>query len=458
MKRRFSAFIALVLVFLVIGFGVNGVPTTSVQAQDGEDEPAPYTTGVFPRAMAFDGENVWVANWVENTVTILAGTTGVQLKTIESNFVGREPVALAWDYVENVMWVASYADSRVSKFDKTGEFLEALDNSNHGVQQPIALLYDGAHIWVVNQGTGARNGTVLKIESATAFKIDEVEVGRYPTDITWDLANIWVSNGEDNSVSVFQADTGTRVDEITVNEFPISLVFDGVHIWVAHYDGSIALVQFQSRQLDENVVLDELPGRTIELYYAFERVWITNADGESIAKLQARTGELSTTETAGQFPGTMVATNNEIWVANWLDYSITLLSPAANETFEQATKVAENSGSLLIAPTITLTPTLVPIINCNPSMPSRLRPGDRGRIDEEGDTSDLRMRDAVGTTGTNVVGSFSPGTEFDVISGPECDEQSRAWYNVRLDDGTEGWFIEALGEDYTIEPVARPPQ
>ncbi len=453
MKRRFSTIIALVLVVLIISFGVSGVYAPKVQAQDGEEKPAPYTTGVFPRAMAFDGENVWVANWADNTLTILDGATGEQLKTIETEFVGREPVALAWDNVNGFMWVASYADSRVSKFTKTGEFIEALDNSNHGVQQPIALLFDGAHLWVVNQGTGARNGSVLKIESATAFKIDEVEVGRYPTDITWDLENIWVSNGEDNSLSVFEADTGAKVDEIAVNDFPMALAFDGVNIWVAHYDGTIALVSFQSRQVNSRIVLDELPGRTIDLYYAFERVWITNADDESIAKLQARTGELSTTETAGQFPGTMIATNNEIWVANWLDYSITLLSPAANETFENATEVAQDSTSLLIAPTITPTPTLVPIINCNPEMPSQFRPGDRGVVDEEGNTADLNMRSGVGTSNPRI-GGYPPGSTFVVLGQPECDSDNNAWYNVRMDeDDAEGWFIEALGDDYTIAPI-----
>lgn len=456
MKRRFSTLLALCLVIIIITLGVSTVPMTAVQAQDGENEPEPYTTGVFPRAMAFDGENVWVANWVDNTVTILDGATGEQLKTIETNFVGREPVALAWDNVTGHMWVASYADSRVSKFDKTGEFIESLDNNNHGVQQPIALLYDGAHLWVVNQGTGARNGSVLKIEAATTLKIGEYDVGHYPTAITWDLENIWVANGEDNSLSVFEADTGRTVGRVAVNDFPMSLAFDGVHIWVAHYDGSIALVSHQSRQIDESIVLDELPGRTIELYYAFERVWITNADGESIAKIQARSGELSTTETAGQFPGTMVATTNEqLWIANWLDYQITVINiSSSSEGFEQGTAVANNAGALLVTPTITMTPTLVPIVNCNPNMPSRLRPGDRAEVDDEGDTASLRLRDGVGTSGTNVLGAFPPGSTFDVLGGPQCDDESNAWYNIRLDDGTEGWFIEALGEDYTIGPLA----
>ena len=451
MKHRFSTILALFSVVFIIGWGANAIPRTSVQAQDGAEKPAPYTTGVFPRAMAYDNENVWVANWVDNTVMILDGTTGEQLKIIDASFVGREPVAMAWDYVENVMWVASYADSRVSKFDKTGEFIEALDNNNHGVQQPIALLYDGAHIWVVNQGTGARNGSVLKIESANALKLGEFTVGHYPTAITWDLENIWVANGEDNSLTVLEADTGQKVDVVAVNDFPMSLAFDGVHVWVAHYDGSIVLVRSQSRRIDDSIVLDELPGRTVDLYYAFERIWITNADEDSVAKLKARDGELSTTETAGQFPGAIIATNTEVWVANWLDYQITLIEPSG-ETFEQATKVAENSGSLLATPIITATPTLVPIISCNPEMPSRLRPGDHGRIDNEGDTSDLRMRDGVGTSGTNVLGSFSPLTEFDVLEGPECDADNNAWYKVHLEDGTEGWFIEAWEGDYSIEP------
>jgi hypothetical protein len=43
-----------------------------------------------------------------------------------------------------------------------------------------------------------------------------------------------------------------------------------------------------------------------------------------------------------------------------------------------------------------------------------------------------------------------------VLAGPRCDEDNNAWYQVRIDeDSNEGWFIEAVDEDYTIEPISQ---
>ncbi len=91
---------------------------------------------------------------------------------------------------------------------------------------------------------------------------------------------------------------------------------------------------------------------------------------------------------------------------------------------------------------------------CEPEMPARLSPGDRGVIDDEGDTDSLNVRDDIGLTGTTVIGSYPVLTEFSVLAGPVCDEDNNAWYQIRIDeDDVEGWVIEALDEDYTIRPV-----
>src|SRR5690606_28811623 len=127
----------------------------------------PYTTGVFPRAMAFDGQRVWVANWIDNSLTVLDATNGAVLKTIDDKaVVGNQPVAMAWDGTH--MWVAAYLDNQVYRMDLNGERTDTF-GANQGIQRPIALLYDGAHIWVVNQGTGARPGSVMKIVADNAL-------------------------------------------------------------------------------------------------------------------------------------------------------------------------------------------------------------------------------------------------------------------------------------------------
>lgn len=425
-----------------------------VLAQDGGDAPEPYTTGVFPRAMAFDGSQVWIANWVDNTITILNAETGEYVRTLEGEeFVGEQPVALAWDGTH--MWVANYQDNTVYRLQPNGE-VETIFGASNGIQRPIALMFDGAHMWIVNQGTGARPGTVIKVVAATVQPLGTYDVGYFPTDAALVNDEVWVTNGFDDSVTILDAISGGRVGQVNVSSFPFSIVFDGLHVWVSHYDGTIMLVNNGTREIDEDVTLEEVPGRPIDLLYAFERVWVTNVDDESIADFQALNGILVDTETTGAFPASLVATDTEIWAANWLDYKISTFNAedALSDTVNPAEVVATNIAVLLPSPVPTATPTPVPIQDCNPNAPSRLRPGDRGRIDAEGDTTDLRMRREVNG---EVIDSYPVLTEFIVLEGPVCDDDNNAWYRVRLIEGSqEGWFIEAIQSggawDYTIEP------
>ncbi|MCI0714514.1 MAG: hypothetical protein L0154_30450 [Chloroflexi bacterium] len=437
---------------LLLALMLSLIIIPSALAQEDDDEPEPYTTGVFPRAMAFDGERVWVANWVDNTITILDAETGEYLNTLEGNEI-IQPVALAWDGTH--MWLASYQNNRVYRLDADGN-VETTFDANDDVQGPIDLFFDGAHVWIVNQGSGARPGTIIKIVAATVTKLGTYDVGHFPTSITLVNDEMWVANGFDNNITIIRADTGDRVGRVDVASFPFSVTFDGRHVWVSHYDGTLMLINNLSREVDENIVLEEIPGRPIELLYAFERVWITNVDDASIARFKADNGVLLDTESAGQFPASLVATQDEVWIANWLDYKIIPVSVdlADLEPLNEPEAVAANVSVLLPSPVPTGTPTLVPLTNCNPEAPSRLRPGDRGRVDSEGDQTPLTLRDAIEG---NRIDTFPILTEFIVLDGPFCDSQNRAWYSVRLvESELEGWFVESLFNngawDYTIEP------
>lgn len=451
MRPRLIALLILLAIVAVLLLPESAAPP-GVYAQDDPDAPEPYTTGVFPRAMAYDGQRVWVANWLDNSITVLDAETGEHIITHDESVVGKRPIALAWDGTG--MWVASYLDNQVYRLTVNGERRETFGSSQN-VQRPVALLYDGAHIWVVNQGTGARPGTVMKIVADTALLLDTYEVGHFPTAITWDGSAIWVANGGDNTITVLSDDTGVRVGQVNVADFPISLAFDGQFVWASHYDGTIMRIRNNSREVDESVTLDTIPGRPITLLYAFERVWISNVDDESVAAFRAIDGVLADTELTGEFPASIVTTDNEVWVANWLNYTIDtingeeLLSGTVNEPEAVATNVSLWLPSP--EPTATFTPTPIPV--CNPEMPSRLKVGDRGQVDDEGSRAPLRLRSEPGVlTEETEIDLYPPLTAFVVLEGPRCVDGD-AWFKVRLDDDTEGWFIEALGDDWTIEPL-----
>ena len=69
-----------------------------------------YTVGTNPGAMAFDGANIWVANYGSNTLTKLRASDG----SLVTNFaVGTNPDGIAFDGVN--IWVANLGSDTISR-------------------------------------------------------------------------------------------------------------------------------------------------------------------------------------------------------------------------------------------------------------------------------------------------------------------------------------------------------
>lgn len=64
----------------------------------------------------------------------------------------------------------------------------------------------------------------------------------------------------------------------------------------------------------------------------------------------------------------------------------------------------------------------------------------------------LRLRDSAGLATTTVTG-LAPGTQVEVIGGPQ-EADGYTWWNLRLDDGTQGWAVDAVGSLQTLIPIA----
>ena len=101
------------------------------------------TEGASPTAVAFDGANIWVANWYSNTVAKLRASDGANLATFT---VGTWPSGIAFDGAN--IWVTSGQDNTVTKLRASDG--ASLGTFNTGVG-PIGVAFDGANIWVANE-------------------------------------------------------------------------------------------------------------------------------------------------------------------------------------------------------------------------------------------------------------------------------------------------------------------
>lgn len=108
-----------------------------------------------------------------------------------------------------------------------------------GFNQPIGILYDGANLWVTDQG----DDSLKRVDTVTGAILQSIPVGADPVHPVFDGTNLWVPNLNSNSISVVRAAgalRGTVLQTLTGNGLngPRSLAFDGERILVTNLFGN----------------------------------------------------------------------------------------------------------------------------------------------------------------------------------------------------------------------------
>jgi len=180
--------------------------------------PQSFPVGASPAAgIAFDGNNIWVANSGSNNVTVLSASNGSLVGTYT---VGVGPRAIAFD--GSNMWAAG------------GAYVTELSSSGATVgtytvgPSPFAIAFDGSNMWVANNGSN--NVTELSSSGAT---IGTYPVGSSPVAIAFDGSNMWVANFASNNVTKLNS-SGTAIGTYPAGS-PQGIAFDGSNMWVANF-------------------------------------------------------------------------------------------------------------------------------------------------------------------------------------------------------------------------------
>jgi len=74
-------------------------------------------------------------------------------------------------------------------------FVNLQNPSAKGLTINLCCHFDGANIWVANNGIGY----VTKIRASDGYRLDDFRVDTGPAPLTFDGANIWVANSGDNT-------------------------------------------------------------------------------------------------------------------------------------------------------------------------------------------------------------------------------------------------------------------
>jgi len=288
--------------------GVNRQQVALLKWFPAYQSSASFTVGSGPDAVAFDGANIWVANYFSNNVTKLLASTGALVGTYS---VGGYPDGVAFDGAN--IWVAN------SNGTNTVTKLLAATGAGVGTyavgSDPSGVAFDGVNIWVTNSSSK----TVTKLLASTGAVVGTYSVGSGPAAVAFDGANIWVANWMDNTVTKLLAATGALVGTYSVGYSPLGVAFDGANIWVVNYsDNTVTKLLAATGAVVGTYSVGYSP-----LGVAFDgaNIWVVTysdmtGSGTTVAKLLPSTGAVVGTFSVGQAPAAVAFDGANIWVCN----------------------------------------------------------------------------------------------------------------------------------------------
>ena len=235
---------------------------------------------------------------------VLCGSIPVGAATRSAHFA--EPIAIAFDGAH--VWVANVFGNSVTEIDTTsGSVLRVIDARADDFVTPIALAVSDSHVWIVNEGVrGDRRGTgsitELNANSGALIRVIKVRAAHFdnPAAIAIGGRHVWVSNLETSSAGGSITDIDERRGSITR---VVSSLGD-------YFDGPVAIAA---------------QGNDVWIVSSGVKNYYGNGQGVgSVTELNATTGTVVRIITAQDVPfdepSAIVVRGNHVWVAN-LDYS-----------------------------------------------------------------------------------------------------------------------------------------
>jgi DNA-binding beta-propeller fold protein YncE len=250
------------------GFGGGGPKVTS------------YPVGQSPRALLYDGQSVWVANFFANTLTQLsakgcAANNDPCGKASSVVRVDQLPVALALSADGRSLWVASALNSTLSRVEianghLTGQF--RLPNV------PSAMVRIGDELWSANSYTG----TVTRVGPEGSV-LGDYRAGHNPVAVAYDGHDVWVANQDAQTLTRLDGKSGAALGSFGLGGQPAALAFDGNHLWAALSDqNQVAEVDPASGNVLARVAVGQKP---VSLFYDGATLWSADQSGNSVTRV-----------------------------------------------------------------------------------------------------------------------------------------------------------------------------
>jgi hypothetical protein len=255
--------------------------------------------GVEPFAITTDGDHIWFTDRDSDTNSVLKMPR--KGNRVEKLQVNKKSWGIAFDGC--YLWVTHHEDNCVSKIPKSATATTPLDPlPDIEIPTPRDIIFAEGYVWV------ARPGGVTRID-VISDNIDETrdlfELGFDPIAMAFDGDHIWMvysGDGEMGEINKIDLE-GNLILEKPIylrddmqSDYPTSLVFDGTHLWVTTQDG-VTQIDINENETEKKVMADNtLTGAAFDGFY----LWMGEPDGKKIHRVdifaRAQVSEFRPTE------------------------------------------------------------------------------------------------------------------------------------------------------------------
>ena len=227
---------------------------------------AEFGVGQQPAGAAFDGANMWIANYQSANVTKLRAGDGAVLGTY---VVGGTPSFMTFDGAH--MWVnngSSLVKLRASDGLQLGAF-------NVGAS-PQQMAFDGVSIWVAL--FAFPQGSVAKVRPGDGAVVATVPLSFPPEGIAFDGTDIWVTGN--GTVDKIRPSDGSLVASFSPGvllSVPGGIAFDGVHMWLGDNSGKVVKVRASDDVVVGTFTLSNF--NPVDVLFDGRAIWVDGPQG-----------------------------------------------------------------------------------------------------------------------------------------------------------------------------------
>ena len=264
------------------------------------NQVATFSVGASPLGLAFDGANVWVANWGSKSVTKLRANDGGTVCTYSYTTSGANPAGVAFDGANT--WVSA-GDNTLTKLNPDCTSVGTYPTDSGAG----AIAFDGSNLWVATWA----NVTKLNPISGAVTKY---LAGNGWNNIAFDGTSIWATPTNGNTITKLKASDGTLSGTYPVGTTPVAIAFDGSNIWVSNADSAniTKLLAADGRTLGTFPV----GGKPQGIAFDGANIWVTIGTANSVTKLRASDGTNLGTFPVGGNPSGIAFDGANMWVTN----------------------------------------------------------------------------------------------------------------------------------------------